>query len=390
MATSRKRKSKDTEIALPIKASDSLPSQTTSTVFISHDTRDAELAEAFSKLLVSVSAGLLKTFRSSDRKGSQGIEYGAEWYPDIMEKLKKASDVVCLLTQRSVERPWILFEAGVAKGKLDTPVLGIALGIPLSRAITGPFAQFQNCDDEKDSLTKLVLQLIRRIPDAAPDREAIEMHVRHFGQTAQEILEKLDTDKGVAEQEEPTNDTSVSKLFEEVKVMFQDLPSRIEKRIGPIHRRKHKKFHPSFFEEVFHLSRTEFADPIVGILVLLSAVREELPWIYEIGVDFYRKLQQRNFLGASKSLHNLRVVIELLRHPIFNGLASADAKETHYALRALPEILERYIDLVRSIKPTIESQRRQTGLGLFDPLKQPSAPKKKAGVKERRSLGGNE
>lgn len=31
-------------------------------VFISHDTRDAELAEAFSKLLSSVSAGVLNLF----------------------------------------------------------------------------------------------------------------------------------------------------------------------------------------------------------------------------------------------------------------------------------------------------------------------------------------
>src|SRR3954464_15002997 len=81
-----------------------------SLVFISHDSRDAELAEAFSKLLSSVSAGVLKTFRSSDRKGSQGIEYGQEWYPELMRKLNLASDVVCLLTQRSLERPWILYE----------------------------------------------------------------------------------------------------------------------------------------------------------------------------------------------------------------------------------------------------------------------------------------
>ena len=41
-------------------------------VFISHDTRDAELAEAFSNLLKSVSAGVLKSFRTSDRRGNQG------------------------------------------------------------------------------------------------------------------------------------------------------------------------------------------------------------------------------------------------------------------------------------------------------------------------------
>ena len=105
-------------------------------VFISHDTRDAELAEAFSNLLKSVSAGVLKSFRTSDKKGTQGIEYGIEWYPEIIKNIQNASDVVCLLTQNSVNRPWILFEAGMAKGKLDTPILGIALGISLKDAIT--------------------------------------------------------------------------------------------------------------------------------------------------------------------------------------------------------------------------------------------------------------
>ena len=39
-------------------------------VFISHDTRDGELAEAFSNLLKRVSAGVLKSFRTSDRRGN--------------------------------------------------------------------------------------------------------------------------------------------------------------------------------------------------------------------------------------------------------------------------------------------------------------------------------
>jgi len=70
-------------------------------VFISHDTRDAKLAKCFSRLLGSVSAGILKSFRSSDRKGDQGIGYGVEWYPpdELMSKLETASDLVCLLTK---------------------------------------------------------------------------------------------------------------------------------------------------------------------------------------------------------------------------------------------------------------------------------------------------
>lgn len=143
-------------------------------VFISHDTRDAKLAEAFSALLRRVSAGVLKSFRTSDKKGNQGIEYGVEWYPEIIQNIQEASDVVCLLTERSVNRPWILFEAGMAKGKLETPILGVALGIPLKDASTGPFAQFQNCGDDEESLTKLVFQLVNRIPNSEPDEDTTQ------------------------------------------------------------------------------------------------------------------------------------------------------------------------------------------------------------------------
>jgi len=162
-------------------------------VFISHDTRDADLAEAFSNLLKSVSAGVLKSFRTSDRRGNQGIEYGIEWYPEIIKNIQSASDVVCLLTERSVNRPWILFEAGMAKGKLDTPILGVALGIELKNASTGPFAQFQNCADDEEALTKLVFQLVNRIPGSEPDRDTIRFQVGKFRTATETILKTLAT-----------------------------------------------------------------------------------------------------------------------------------------------------------------------------------------------------
>src|SRR5262249_27867449 len=157
-------------------------------VFISHDSRDADLAEAFSNLLTDVSAGILKSFRASDKKGTTGIPFGTEWYREIMVQLSEASDVVALLTPQSIERPWILYESGVAKGKLNTTVFGIALGTPLDLVSTGPFAQFQNCDDDVDSLTKLVMQLLSRNPDTSPREEAVRMQVDIFKQKVQRIL----------------------------------------------------------------------------------------------------------------------------------------------------------------------------------------------------------
>lgn len=207
---------------------DSHPLASKPLIFISHDTRDADLAEAFAKLLSSVSTGVLKSFRSSDKAGTQGIEYGTEWYPKLMDRLGCASDVVYLLTPRSLEKPWILYEAGVAKGRLNTPVLGVALGVSISNANVGPFAQFQNCAGDEHSLIKLVIQLISRIPGAEPDREVIQTQVSAFLTKIAPMLEKLEKASTPKAQKPASENNTVTKLFEEVKVMFQDLSSRRE------------------------------------------------------------------------------------------------------------------------------------------------------------------
>mgnify|MGYP001283865282 CR=1 FL=1 len=310
-------------------------------VFISHDTRDAELAEAFSKLLSSVSAGVLKSFRSSDKRGNQGIAYGVEWYPEIMKKLGDASDVVALLTHNSVDRPWILYEAGVAKGKLDTPLLGIAIGIPLNKANNGPFAQFQNSGDDIDSLTKLVVQLVNRIPNSEPDTAVIKMQVEAFKKQAEEILKK----QPVAENKEGElmEDSSVAKLFEEVKIMFQDLPTRIERNIDPNYKKRKYRFHPKMLDELMFMSK-ESEDNSFGFLVMISMYRDDMPWIYEIGKETYEILKSNKAISTKeKALSDFRRIIKnSFRHPIFMEMGGS--KDSMMMMEDMMYFMDKYMD----------------------------------------------
>jgi hypothetical protein len=314
-----------------------------SLVFISHDTKDAEIAEAFSKLLSSVSAGVLKSFRSSDRKGSQGIEYGVEWFPEVMRKLDEASDIVCLLTQTSVERPWILYEAGVAKGKLNTTVLGIALGIPLNKANNGPFAQFQNCDDNEDSLTKLVLQLVRRIPNAEPDVDVVKDQVKLFKNKLTELLKV----KPVAEKQmdELKEDTSIAKLFEEVKIMFQDLPSRIDKRLDPeVMMRRKRRFHPKMIDEALHFGMQD-DEPYMSFLIMISMFKDDLPWFYEIGMETYRTLKTSKTKTEREKIINIfNRAVDMASNPMFFEMSGARYEESYMMLKEARHVLHRYID----------------------------------------------
>ena len=314
-------------------------------VFISHDSRDADLAEAFSKLLKSVSAGMIKTFRSSDKKAGDGIDFGEEWYKRLMTQLEATTDVVCLFTERSLDRPWILFEAGVAKGKLDRPVVGVALGVPLGRVSAGPFYQFQNMDDGEDDLTKLVNQLARRVSGLELDPDVVRTQVQAFKATEALIVKDIGGATGAGEDDE----NSVAKLVEEMKT----LPARIAERLSdegePMRRRRIRRFHPMMFEELMRISG-EPGDP-VGILMAASIVRDDMPWLYELAMEVYRSVKVGDIGSIEREMDRLRRFSEVMMHGPFLEELGYGRKEHHMIAMEFPRMLE------HTLRRTLEMQR---------------------------------
>lgn len=336
------------------------PISTPPLVFISHDIRDADLAEAFSKLLKSVSAGMIKTFRSSDKKAGDGIDFGEEWYKRLMTQLQVTSDVVCLFTERSLDRPWILFEAGVAKGKLETPVVGVALGVPLSRVSAGPFYQFQNMDDSEADLTKLVNQLARRVPGLELDSDVVKTQVTAFKIAETAIFTSL---RGSSQAKKvsviPSEESSVAKLIEEMK----SLPSRVAERLLDENyppRRRSRKLHPMMFEELFHFAG-EPGDP-VAILLAASLVREDMPWLYELAMEVYRAVKSGDPEAAERELSRLRRLSEMMLHGPF--MEEFGRKDNHIIAIEFPRILERSLRHALEIQqPVLKRPRRPLGGG---------------------------
>lgn|GEM_PF-251699 len=313
-------------------------------VFISHDSRDAALAEAFANLLADVSGGTLKSFRSSDKKAVSGIEFGTEWYNAVMSRLNDATDVVALLTQHSLDRPWILYEAGVAKGRLETNVLGIALGVPLEKVSTGPFGQFQNCDDDENSLTTLVTQLLQRNPDASPREEAIRRQVSAFLQNT----ENLRAFRGKAEEAAPTDEFNVARLFEEVKAMVRELPARVDGRVQSLNRRsgarRYKRLNPVILDDLSYHPGFEKKryGPASAWLLAISILRDDLPWLYEAGMEFYRTLRNGSKRSIEQGRNEIMAIIDVVTHgPFFDIYGDADMEPLHYFISRLPELVHR-------------------------------------------------
>jgi hypothetical protein len=324
-------------------------------VFISHDSRDADLAETFGNLLTDASGGILKSFRSSDRKGTAGIEYGQEWYRAIMQKLDDATDVVALLTKHSVNRPWILYEAGVAKGKLSANdrVFGIALGVSLDEAATGPFAQFQNSPDEEDATTGLVLQLIRRHPQAAPRDEAVRRQVQAFRQAVATLLK--DRKKETTQPAARVDETSVAKFFEEIKVLVRDVPDRVASELGNDSRmrrmRKRRRLHPMMFEELFHHPMFRESPEHAGlpVLIMFSLIRDDYPWLYELGIQLYRAIEGGSAKAIDRARRAIVDTIELThRGPFMHEMMGGqDDDEAMMVLHHLVETIDRFVGMPR-------------------------------------------
>lgn len=242
-----------------------------------------------------------------------------------------------------MNRPWILYEAGVAKGKLNTSVHGVALGVPLSQVSTGPFYQFQNCQDDEEGLTGLVMQLVRRIPNAEPAPEAIKAQVATFKTNANQILEDTSPDSEDEAGETGIAETSAAKLFEEIKVMFRDLPSTLEDRLtegnAPIRSRRFKHFHPMMMKDIMHVLGSKTQNPNLGILIIVSLLRDEIPWLYELGIELYRAGKTKRKEDVQDALTIFRSSFGiLLHHPA--GEVWIQSKETFMLIQELDKMTE--------------------------------------------------
>jgi hypothetical protein len=317
------------------------------------------LAEAFDHLLTDASGGVVQTFRSSDQSGRAGIDYGENWFSKITSTLSDATDVVALLTPNSVGRPWILFEAGFAVGRLDAKVFGIALGLALSKAVAGPFAQFQNCEANEESLTTVVLKLIQRNPNARPREQAVRKQVGTF---LEEIAPLL-TQRAGTQQEanEDMDATAVAKLFEEVKVMFRDLPSRVQSELRdstPLRRRR--RFHPMMIEDIFRMSRLEGQNPSLPWFLLASFLKEEMPCVSDAAIEIHRAVERGDPGGIQKAYLNLQSVLRLMSRSKFFHRFGGDDEDSFMMYRHLPEILEQFMtELPMPELPPDQGRRRR-------------------------------
>lgn len=127
-----------------------------------------------------------------------------------------------------------------------------------------------------------------------------------------------------------------------MKVMFRELPSRIQcsiDSIEPIRRRRIRRLHPEMVDEMTHMIGGDPKDPI-GIMLIASLVRDDFPWLYEIGMETYRACKSGDASAAKESLKRFQRIAEFTMRGGFLEDSGLVSEESHMMMRELHMLID--------------------------------------------------
>lgn len=88
-------------------------------VFVSYSHKDRWIAKQCVRLIEEAGQGKVRTFLDA-----KDIDAGERIEDKVLDAIRKCDELVVLLSANSINRPWVLFEIGVARGR-KKPVIAI-------------------------------------------------------------------------------------------------------------------------------------------------------------------------------------------------------------------------------------------------------------------------
>ena len=113
------------------------------TLFLSHDSRDSQIAKIIAGVLKRITLSQLDVWYSSDCSRDGGLQPGQVWLDEIRSRLCSCDAVVALITKQSIQKPWLLFECGFAAANANKSVILVAIGIDTLSSIPFPLGMYQ-------------------------------------------------------------------------------------------------------------------------------------------------------------------------------------------------------------------------------------------------------
>jgi hypothetical protein len=238
------------------------------------------------------------------------INAGERWSPKVAEELAATNFGIICITKDNVVAPWLLFEAGaLAKSMEDGKVIPLLLDVDV-KEISGPLAQFQAKKVEKSDILDVITAINKSAAAPVPDTRLQSL----FNSLWPELEKKISSipkKSTPLKQARPQNDI-LEELVSGVRGLELRLRDNLEESKFTVKRRRNR-MHPGMLMEMARHISSDGRDPI-QILFAVSLLRDDAPWLYELGMETYRALKSSDYDEASKAHYKLSRAIEVMRH----------------------------------------------------------------------------
>ena len=133
-----------------------------------------------------------------------------------------------------------------------------------------------------------------------------------------------------------------SKLYKEFQMMMEELTTKINRLDD--NRRGRRKFHPMMFEELMHMGSMEKEDPNLSFLMMISFIKDDFPWIYEIGLETYRGLKSTKSKSEKRKLvEGFERAFEMTGHPMMREFYGK-SDDMYMFSKDIRHFMHRYLD----------------------------------------------
>lgn len=303
---------------------------------------------------------------------SEDIDKGARWSTDIAKELEDSTFGILCVTKENLEAPWLSFEAGALSKTMEKAFVTPFLFDIKRSEVQGPILQFQSTIFHKDDIKKMVQTLNKACGDTGISKQRLNKSFEVWYPTLEKELTEVKNESSNTNEEVITEDNNYSsEILEEILELSRDNQKLLRNPDSKLYddmekvkeslehismkndmlyekRRISRKYNSMFFDEIMHISgkRSSYA-----FLMTLSLLKEDLPWIYDMGKELIDILKrQKDPDEKSAAIREFREMLDFtFSHPIMRDIFGRNKdnimfmKELPYALmKYLEDILEQY------------------------------------------------
>ncbi|WP_439572592.1 toll/interleukin-1 receptor domain-containing protein [Phreatobacter sp.] len=276
------------------------------------------------------------------------IQAGERWSVEVAKELEGSNFGIICITKENMNAPWILFEAGaLAKSMQEGRVIPLLLDIDF-KDISGPLAQFQAKKADSNGINEIINSINKSSPSPVPDAQLEKLFwlARPEIDAAINAIPKVNSPAKMVRPQ--------GEILEELVSGIRSVELRLRDVSEPEYNTRRRKMHrltPRLVLDAARSIQGESGDP-VAILMVSSLFRDEIPWLYELGVDAYRSARSGGRQEYMNSIRNFRKALEITLSGNLDEFWNVEKKEMYYMLR---EVLD------MGIFYSISSTRKNSG-----------------------------